>query len=75
MQNYLLSIIAAVGGLALVIAACQTIVYMKHRSEEMRYRKACAIHASDNDASDESTLTMLRIKNVDSLERFCLHYM
>ena len=56
MQNYLLSIFTSVGGIALVIVACQTIVFMEKANEERHYRETCAIHASDNEASAESTL-------------------
>ena len=74
MQNYLLSIFTSVGGIALVIVACQTIVFMEKANEERHYRETCAIHASDNEASAESTLKRLGIKEVDSVVRFCHHY-
>ena len=74
MQNYLLSIFTGVGGVVLVIVACQTIVFMEKANEERHYRETCAIHASDNEASAESTLKRLGLKEVYSVTRFCHHY-
>ncbi len=74
MQHYLLSIFAGVGGVALVIVACQTIVFMEQAIEEMHYRETCARHLSDSKSSDALILKKLGLKENVSISKFCNHY-
>ena len=55
-SHFSLSLVASVGGLLLVVVACQATVLMKNSLEEMHYRETCARHgAGEEDFDGEKT--------------------
>lgn len=77
-SHFSLSLGASVGGLLLVIVACQATVLMKNSLEEMHYRETCARHdAGEKDFDGERTRKKLGLKvedNGGSIYLFCQHY-
>ena len=77
-SHFSLSFAASVGGLLLVVVACQATVLMKNALEEMHYRETCARHgAGEEDFDGEKTRKKLGLKtevNGESIILFCQHY-
>ena len=77
-SRFSLSIVVSVGGLLLVVVACQATVLMKNSLEEMHYRETCARHgAGEEDFDTERTREKLGLKAEDdgrSTNLFCQHY-
>ncbi len=74
-SHFKFSLVASVGGLILVIIACQLTVFMQNAIVEMHYRETCARSLSESHSSDVAALKKLGLVEGSSVSIFCQHYM